>query len=154
MGLNLKIESESSEQSIFLMQRLRIGQSECLMFFDSGVNTHLVEKTLIVNKNLKRFSECEAEIGVIGDRTLATESGSFRFNLGSGQKGTYHEIIYIGMDDVTTELADYDLDEIGKEFISTSTDQEKDYILPKTVGGSKVHLFLWVKNTRIQPILL
>ena len=32
------------------------------------------------------------------------------------------------MDDVTTELADYDLDEIGKEFISTSTDQEKNYI--------------------------
>ena len=37
---------------------------------------------------------------------------------------------------------------------STSTDQEKDYILPKTVGGSKVHLLLGVKNTRIQPILL
>ena len=79
MGLNLKIESESSEQSIFLMQRLRIGQSECLMFFDSGANTHLVEKTLAVNENLQRFSECETEIGVIGGGTLAMESGSFRF---------------------------------------------------------------------------
>ena len=58
------------------------------------------------------------------------------------------------MNDVTLELAEYDLDEIGKEFISTSTDQEKDYDLPKTVGGSKVHLLLGVKNTRIQPILL
>ena len=33
----LKIEPESSEHSIFLMQRLRIGKSECLTFFDSGV---------------------------------------------------------------------------------------------------------------------
>ena len=134
MGLNLKIESESSEQSIFLMQRLRIGQSECLMFFDSGANTHLVEKTLAINENLQMFSECEAEIGVISCGTLATESGSFRFKLGSSQKGIYHEIRAIGMDDVTSELAEYDLDKIGKAFISTSNDQEKDYVLPKTVG--------------------
>ena len=82
------------------------------------------------------------------------ESGSFRFNLGSGQKGTYHEIRAIGMNEVTPERADYNLDEIGKKLISTSTDTEKDYILPKTVGGSKVHLLLGVKNTRIQPILI
>ena len=41
---NLKIVSESLEQSIFLMQRLRIGQSDC---------------------------DCEAEIRVIGIGTLA-----------------------------------------------------------------------------------
>ena len=58
------------------------------------------------------------------------------------------------MDDVTSEFAEYDLAETGKEFISTSTDQEKDYVLPKTVGGSKVHLLLGVKNTRILPVLL
>ena len=28
------------------------------------------------------------------------------------------------------------------------------YILPKTVGGTKVHLRLGVKNTRIQPVLI
>ena len=151
---NLKIESESSEQSIFLMQRLRIGQTECLKFFDSGAKTHLVEKTLEINENLQRFSDCEAEIGVIGSGTLAMESGSFRFNLGSVQKGTYHEIRAIGMDDVTSELIEYDLAEIGKEFISTSTDRDMDYVLPKTVGGSKVQLLLGVKNTRIQPVLL
>ena len=39
------------------------------------------------------------------------------------------------MNQVPAELADYNPDEIGKECISTSTDQEKDYILPKTVGG-------------------
>ena len=86
----------------------------------------ILENTFTVNENLQRFLECEAEVGVIGGKTLAKESGSFRFNLGSGQKGTFHEIRAIGMDDVTTELANYDLDEIGKEFISTSTYQEKD----------------------------
>ena len=32
--------------------------------------------------------------------------------------------------------------------------RKKNYILPKTVGGSRVHLLLGVKNTRIQPVLL
>ena len=31
---------------------------------------------------------------------------------------------------------------------------EKSYILPKTVGGTKVHLLLGVKNTRTQPVLI
>ena len=104
--------------------------------------------------NLQQFSDPETEIGIIGGGIVATGSRSFRFNLGLGQKGTYHEIRAIGMSEVTAEIPDYSLDDIGKEFMSTSTDQEKDYILPKTVGGSKVHLLLGVTNTRIQPSLL
>ena len=54
------------------------------------------------------------------------------------------------MKNVTTEFAEYGLEEIGEEFISTATESEKEYILPKTVGGTKVHLPLGVKKTRIQ----
>ena len=109
-----------------MMQRLRIGKSECLTFFDSGANNHLIEKSLATNENLQRLSECHAELGVIGGGTLTAELGSFRFNLGSGQDGVYHEIRAVGMDSVTSEFAEYDLDEIGKDFISSSTEQEKD----------------------------
>ena len=52
------------------------------------------------------------------------------------------------------EFEEYGLEEIGKEFIFSATGLEKNYILPKTVGGSKVHLLLGVKNIRIQPLLL
>ena len=46
------------------------------------------------------------------------------------------------------------MEEIGKEFTSSATELEKEYILPKTVGGTRVHLLLGVKNTRIQPVLI
>ena len=39
------------------------------------------------------------------------------------------------MKNVTTKFGEYGLKEIGKEFISSATEQEKDYILPKTVQG-------------------
>ena len=136
------------------MQRLRIGQSECLTVVDSRANTYLVETSLATKESLQRLSECQTELGVIGGGKFTAEAGSFRFNLGLGQEGIYHEIRAVGMDNVTSEFAEYDLNEIGKDFISTSTEQEKDYILPKTVGGSRVHLLLGVKNTRIQPVLL
>ena len=139
---DLQIQPESYEESIFLMQRWRIGNSECLTFFDSGANTHLIEKSIATNKNLQRLSECHAELGVIGGETVTAESGSVRFNLGSGQEGVYHEIRAVGMDNVTSEFAEYDLNEIRKDFISSSTEQEKDYILPKIVGGSRIHLLL------------
>ena len=43
------------------------------------------------------------------------------------------------------------MEEIGQELKSTANFTEKNYILPKTVGGTKVHLLLGVKNTHIQP---
>ena len=48
----------------------------------------------------------------------------------------------------------YELEEIGQEFKSTADLTEKSYILPKTVGGTKGHLLLGVKNTCIQPVLI
>ena len=40
---NENICSESSESLIYLMHSLRVGDSNCLTFFDSGTNTHLIE---------------------------------------------------------------------------------------------------------------
>ena len=51
---NLKIHLESSEASIYLMQKLRIGNSECLTFVDSGANAHLTDGGLVKKEKLQR----------------------------------------------------------------------------------------------------
>ena len=48
----------------------------------------------------------------------------------------------------------HNLKEIAQEFRDSSSPTEMEYILPETVGGTKVHLLLGIKNTRIQPTLL
>ena len=35
---------ESSESSVYLMQNLQVGESNCLFFLDFGANTHLIER--------------------------------------------------------------------------------------------------------------
>ena len=93
-------------------------------------------------------------LGVIGGGSIRTEYGSFRFNLGPGEDRKYHEITAIGMDKVTSGFREYDLEEVIKEYTEFSQGEELEQALPKTVGGTKVHLLLGIKNTRLQPTLL
>ena len=137
-----------------MMQDLRIGKYNSLTFFDFGANAHLNDGSLVKRENLQKFSYNKADLGVIGGGVITAESGNFRFNLGSGKDGVYHEIRAIGIKNVTTEFREYRLGELGKEFMSSATGLEKEYILPKTVGGSKGYLLLGVKNTRVQTVLL
>ena len=151
---NLEIPPESSEHSIYLMQKLRIGNSECLTFFDSGANAHLIDGDLAKKEKLQRMSEKQSALGMIGGGTVTTESWNFRFNLGSGKDRCCHEMRATGIKNVTSDCGEYGLSEICEEFVSSANELEKEYILPRIVGETKVHLLLGVKNARIQPTLL
>ena len=58
------------------------------------------------------------------------------------------------MNKVTSGFREYDLEEVIKEYTEFSQGEELEQALPKTVGGTKVHLLLGIKNTRLQPTLL
>ena len=45
-GQDKNVCSESSENFIYLMQNLRIGNNDCLTFFNSGANAHLIVGTI------------------------------------------------------------------------------------------------------------
>ena len=138
----MKIHPESSKHSIYLMQNLRIGNSDCLTLFDSTANAHLIDGKLAKKEKLQRISENNSALGVIGGGTITTESSNFRFNLGSGKDGICHEIKAIGIKNVTLEFGEYGLKEIGKEFMSSATELEKECVCSKTVGGQRF-IYSW-----------
>ena len=74
-----KIHPESPEHFIYLMQRLRIGNSECLTFFDSRANAHLIDRNLAKNENLQRISETQSALGVFRGGSIISEFGNFRY---------------------------------------------------------------------------
>ena len=57
--------SESSESSIYLMQNLRIGNSDCLTFFETGANAHLINGQLANKEKLQLISSKSTALGVI-----------------------------------------------------------------------------------------
>ena len=89
---NLNVYPESSENSIYLMQNLRIGNSNCLTFFDSGANAYLIEEELAEKEKLQLISSDHTALGVIGGGSVTTEFGNFRFDFGSGEDKIFHEI--------------------------------------------------------------
>ena len=105
-------------------------------------------------EELQLISYKSLALGVIGGGSIRTEYGSFCFNLGPGEDGNYHKITAIGMDKVTSGFGEYNLEEVIKEHTEFGQGVELKQVLPKTVGGTKVHLLLGIKNTRLQPILL
>ena len=146
--------SESPENSIYLMQTLRVGDSNCLTFFDSGAKAHLIDGRMARQEEIQLIPNKSIALGVIGGGSIKTEYGSFRFNLGPGEVGKYHEITAIGMESVTAGFSEYDLKEIIKEYKNSATSEELEYNLPETIGGSRVHLLLGIKNTRIHSTLI
>ena len=79
--------TESAENSIYLMQNLRVGDSNYLSFFDSGANAHLIDGQMARQEDLQLISNKSVALGIIEGGSIRTEYGSFRFNLGPGEDG-------------------------------------------------------------------
>ena len=155
--INVSWESivpEVLEHSCYLMQTIKIGESEVLVFFDRGANIHIIDGSLTEKEGLQRVSTNPTSLTIVGGNKVRSNHGTFQFNLGPGDKGEFHEIICVGMDDVTAGFGSYDLSEIAEEFRNQAAGAEKDVVLLKRVGGSRVHLLLGIKNTNLDPVLV
>ena len=142
---------EVREQSFYLMQELLIGNSECLAFFDGGSNTHLMEGKLAIREGLQVISEKPNIISVVGGSQITTNFGTYRFNLGPGDNGEFHELVCLGMEKVSGRFEEYNLEEICEEYKENGGTETE---LPKKVGGSRVQLLIGIKNTNLTPVLL
>ena len=124
------------------------------MFFDRGANIHIIDGSLAEKEGLQKVSNNPTNFTVVGGSKVRSNHRTFRFNLGPGEKGEYHKVVCVGMDDVTGGFGTYDLTEICQEYLDQAEDEEKVHALPEKVGGSKVHLLLGIKNTNLDPVLI
>ena len=136
------------------MQTNRIGGSEVLVFFYRGANVHIIDGFLAEKEGLQKVSNTPSTLTVVGGDKLNSDHGTFRFNLGPGDNDEYHEIVCIGMNDVTAGFGSCDLSEISREYREHAEPNEKNEVLPEKVGGSKVQLLLGIKNTKLDPVLM
>ena len=66
-SINENICPESPDNSIYFMQNPRIGNSECLTFFHSGANSHLIDGQLAEKEELQLISSEYTILGFIGE---------------------------------------------------------------------------------------
>ena len=92
---------EVSEHSCYLMQTIKIGGSDVLVFFDRGANIHIIDGSLAEKEGLQQVSSSPTSLTVVGGDKVKSDHGTYRFNLGPGDNAEYHEIVCIKMSDVT-----------------------------------------------------
>ena len=109
---------EVLEHSCYLMQTIKIGDSEVLVFFDRGANIHIIDGSLAEKEGLQQVSISPTSLTVVGGNKVRSNYGTYRFNLGPGEQEKFHEILCVGMDDVTAGFGTYDLAEIAEEYTS------------------------------------
>ena len=80
---------------------LRIGNRDCLTFFDSRANAHLMNGQLAIQEKLQLMSSKPKALEVIGGGSIMTEYGNFRFNLGPGENKKFHKITAVGLRKIT-----------------------------------------------------
>ena len=125
-----------------------------LVFFNRGANIHIIDGSLAEKEGLQQVSSSSMSLTVVGGDKIVSDHGTFRFNLGPGDNDEFHEIVCVGLSDVTAGFGSYDLSEISREYRAQCEPEQKDVILPMKVGGSKVQLLLGIKNTKLDLVLI
>ena len=148
---NISIQKESRDDAFFLMQWIKIGSSDCMVFFDRGSNVNLIDGQLAESEKLEVISQKSSTLKVVGGEDVSTEYGTYKLTLGSNKSGKYHEIVCHGMPQVTTSFNKYPLNEINQEVRSNTSIIGECEPLPAAVGGSVAHLLIGIKDVDLDP---
>ena len=109
------IINEVVQDSLYIMQMLKFGNEECLTFFDSGSNQHLMNGSLAEDLKLKVICAENMSIGTVGKNRIWTNYGIYSMMLGPDREGGYHEMYVQGISAITDTFYKYNLSTINKE---------------------------------------
>ena len=141
---------EPEEESAYMLQWLKIGDSPALVFFDTGADSHLISGSLAEKENLELISDYKPKMATAGGGETDT-TGIYRLCLGPDPGGQYRELSAFGMKEVIIPFKRIDLTEVNKEIREVFGDVGP---LPEFLGGDVVHLLLGIKGSAIQPVQL
>ena len=78
-------------------------------FFYRGANIHIIDGSIAEKEGLQKVSSNPTSLTVVGGNRVRSDHETFRFNLGPGENGEFHEVVCIGMNDVTAGFGSYNL---------------------------------------------
>ena len=111
MDLQKKIP-QPVDQAMYLRQVMKLGKVECLVIFDTGANTNMIDGHIAEILDLQVVDQSSTVIKGVGDSKVSIDFGTYKINLGPTLDGKYHEMIAYGTSCVTGQLPKFDLDEV------------------------------------------
>ena len=78
-----RIIPEVSEHSCYLMQMIKIGNSEALIFFNRGANIHVINGSLAEREGLQKVSSNPTNLTVVGGRKVRSKPWNIEVQSGA-----------------------------------------------------------------------
>ena len=152
-GDPVEVSYPSREDPLYIFQHLKIGNETALVFYDTGATGSLVRGEFAERCKFKTIQQESQIVGHLGAQTMNTGYGIYSARLGPDTQNVYHEIVFHGINEITTKFPKYDLSSIGKE-VSSSGKLPKDMVLPRKVGGKPVDILMGIRSPELVPQLL
>ena len=132
--------------AVYIMQWIRIGESNCLCFFDTGANINMIDGAMAEREGVTVISQAVSVLKTVGGKEVTTDYGRYKLNIGPDTEGQSHGLECHGMSDVAGPFEKHSLDAINAELMSHPMYSEMAVKprLPEYVGGAKVNLLLGI----------
>ena len=148
-----EVHYPSREDPLYIFQKLSINNTNALAFYDSGATGCLVRGELAEACHFKTVQQESQVVGCLGDQSLDTGYGVYVARLGPDENDVYHEILFQGIDKITSKFPKYNLSSIANE-VSASGKLPPGTKLPLEIGGQPVDILLGVRKPELVPKLL
>ena len=153
VGPDIDVKYPSSEAPIYIFQTLSLNGYHCTTFFDTGASGNLVRGKMAEAAGFKTIDPKTQLIGGVGNKSFYTDYGVYCARLGPDKDGSYHELLFQGIEQITSQYPRYDLSDINSE-VSASGKLPPNSELPKAVGGSSVDIIIGISSPELVPKLL
>ena len=147
------VREESSEDTIYVFQLIKIGGRNALVFYDSGATGNLVRGAFAEAAGFKVLDSSSQLVGALGNSTMWTKYGIYSAMLGDDSSGNYHHLLFQGIDQITTAFPRYDLRPMAKEARAAGR-LDPNELFPQHVGGMPTDILIGLKSSELQPRLL
>ena len=101
--------------AVYIMQWIRIGESNCLCFFDTGANINMIDGAMAEREGVTVISQAVSVLKTVGGKEVTTDYGRYKFNIGPDTDGQSHALECHGMSDVAGSFEKHSLEAINEE---------------------------------------
>ena len=95
--------SDPGHQAVHIMQKLKLGEVDCLVMYDSGANANMVHGSMAKLLELQVVDQSGSAVTGIADVKVGT-CGVYKLTLGLTQEGRSQEIIAQGAPQITARI--------------------------------------------------
>ena len=151
---DMEIKEESTEDTLYYFQMIRIGGCTILLFYDSGASIGIILGRIAEMLKLEVLDTCQQEISGAANMLHRSPYGKYGMTIGPLSDGSYHKLSLTGLQQITDAIPSYDMTSLADEARAYSKDLGLEFaesVYPTKIGGNTTGMVLGMRTPHLLP---